>query len=1050
MLNAILKFALRDRLLVIAVAVFLSALGAWTAISLPIDVFPDLDRPRVVIMTEAPGMAPEETETSVTIPIETAMNGGNGVQAVRSTSSVGLSIIYVEFGFGTNVHTARQIVNERLAMVSDRLPKNAKPQLAPISSIMGQILVLGMWSPENSVDPMELRTQADWVVRQRLLSIPGVAQVFTMGGGRKQFQIQIDQEALVRYGLTIENVRAAVESSNENATGGYLEQRGADELLVRAIGRIETIADLKRIAITPRNGRPISLSMLANVVEAPQLKRGDAAAFVRENDGQFSGGQAVVLTVSKQPGADTRSITKQIQAAIAEVQPSLSAGIRIESLYAQEHFIDRAIENVMVALRDGGVLVVIILFLFLMNFRTTFISLTAIPLSLLMTVLVFYSFGLSINTMTLGGLAVAIGELVDDAIVDVENIFRRLKENANLATPKSALSVVYSASLEVRSSIVFSTIIVCLVFLPLFALSGMEGRLFRPLGVAYVVSILSSLIVSLTVTPILSYWFLPSSKAVAHAEDGLILRVLKRLVALIIRFSLRFPVLNVGVVLVMVAVAGWAVTRMDRDFLPPFNEGAIQLNVLLPPGNSLATTIAINKTVEQALVGNRDVLNFVRRTGRAELDEHAEPVSASEYIIDLDPRSSRTREQQLDQIRTDLNEIPGIFFAVEQPISHLISHMLSGVKAQIGIKLYGDDLELLRRKANEVKNAIQQVRGVRDLIVEQQTLIPQIKIEYDRDQLLAVGLNVESLNRLIETAMNGQVVSEVMQGQRTFDLVVRLKDDARENFDVMRRLPVELPGGGMVPLESVAKITQAKGPNAVQREQIRRRIVIQCNTANRGLVEVVEEIQSKLGGIKSSLPAGYYFEFSGQFESQRKASQAILGLFALALVGVFLTLFTMFRSINLSLQVMAAIPMAFIGSVAAIVLTGQNLTIASMVGFISLGGIASRNGILLLQHYLHLVKYEGESWSHEMIVRAGLERLAPVLMTALTAGIGLVPLVLAAGQPGKEILYPVATVILGGVISSTLLDFFVHPALFWLFGLRSAQRTIEKGEESFE
>ncbi len=1050
MLNAILKFALRDRLLVIAVAVFLSALGAWTAISLPIDVFPDLDRPRVVIMTEAPGMAPEETETSVTFPIETAMNGGNGVQAVRSTSSVGLSIIFVEFGFGTNVHTARQIVNERLAMVADRLPKNAKPQLAPISSIMGQILVLGMWSPENSVDPMELRTQADWIVRQRLLSIPGVAQVFTMGGGRKQFQIQIDQEALVRYGLTIENVRAAVESSNENATGGYLEQRGADELLVRAIGRIETIADLKRIAVTPRNGRPISLSMLANVVEAPQLKRGDAAAFVRENDGQFSGGQAVVLTVSKQPGADTRSITKQIHAAIAEVQPSLSAGIRIESLYAQEHFIDRAIENVMVALRDGGVLVVIILFLFLMNFRTTFISLTAIPLSLLMTVLVFYSFGLSINTMTLGGLAVAIGELVDDAIVDVENIFRRLKENANLAAPKSPLSVVYEASLEVRSSIVFSTIIVCLVFLPLFALSGMEGRLFRPLGVAYVVSILSSLIVSLTVTPILSYWFLPSSRAVAHAEDGLVLRVLKRLVAMIIRFSLRFPTLNIGVVLAMVAVAGWAVTRMDRDFLPPFNEGAIQLNVLLPPGNSLSTTIAINRTVEQSLVGNRDVLNFVRRTGRAELDEHAEPVSASEYIIDLDPRSSRTREQQLDKIRTDLNEIPGIFFAVEQPISHLISHMLSGVKAQIGIKLYGDDLDLLRRKANEVKSAIQQVRGVRDLIVEQQTLIPQIKIEYDRDQLLAVGLNVESLNRLIETAMNGQVVSEVMQGQRTFDLVVRLKDDARENFDVMRRLPVELPSGGMVPLESVAKITQASGPNTIQREQIRRRIVIQCNTANRGLVEVVEEIQSKIEGIKGSLPAGYYFEFSGQFESQRKASQAILGLFALALVGVFLTLFTMFRSINLSLQVMAAIPMAFIGSVAAIVLTGQNLTIASMVGFISLGGIASRNGILLLQHYLHLVKHEGESWSHEMIVRAGLERLAPVLMTALTAGIGLVPLVLAAGQPGKEILYPVATVILGGVISSTLLDFFVHPALFWLFGLRSSQRAIESADESFE
>ena len=1050
MLNAVLQFSLRQRLLVIAIALLLSGYGAWMAFSLPIDVFPDLDRPRVVIMTESLGMAPEETETRVTFPIETAMNGANGVQAVRSTSSVGLSIIYVEFSFGTNVHTARQIVNERIAMVSGRLPKNSKPQLAPISSIMGQILVLGMWSEDGTTDPIELRTQADWIVRQRLLSIPGVAQVFAMGGGRKQFQVQIDQDALVKYGLTIESVRVAVESSNENATGGYLDQRGADELLVRAIGRIESIDDLKRIAVPVRSGRPVALSMLANVVEAPQLKRGDASAFVRENDDRFSGGQAVVLTVSKQPGADTRGITQQIQAAISEIKPSLSAGIRIESLYAQEHFIDRAIENVMVALRDGGILVVIILFLFLMNFRTTFISLTAIPLSLLMTVLVFHWFGLSINTMTLGGLAVAIGELVDDAIVDVENIFRRLKENSNLEVPKSALRVVYEASLEVRSSIVFSTIIVCLVFLPLFALSGMEGRLFSPLGVAYVVSILSSLVVSLTVTPVLSYWLLPSSRAVAHKADSILLRMLKSAIAHVIRFSLRFPVLNIGAVLVMVAVAAWWVTRLDRDFLPPFNEGAIQLNVLLPPGTSLATTISINKAVEQSLVGNRDVLNFVRRTGRAELDEHAEPVSASEYIIDLDPHSTQPREKQLDRIRYDLKEIPGIVYAVEQPISHLISHMLSGVKAQIGVKLYGDDLDLLRRKANDVKRIMQEIRGVRDLIVEQQTLIPQIKIEYDREQLLSVGLTVDHLNRLIETAMNGQVVSEVMQGQRTFDLVVRLKDDARENYDVMRRLPVELPNGGTVPLESVARISQSKGPNTIQREKIRRRIVIQCNTADRGLVEVAEEIQTKLKSVSATLPAGYYFEFSGQFESQQKASRAILWLFALALLGVFLTLFTMFRSINLSLQVMAAIPMAFIGSVAAIVLTGQNLTIASMVGFISLGGIASRNGILLIQHYLHLVKYEGETWSHEMIVRAGLERLAPVLMTALTAGIGLVPLVLAAGQPGKEILYPVATVILGGVISSTLLDFFVHPALFWLFGLRSAKRAIEIQAENFE
>ncbi len=1044
MLNALLRFSLQQRLLVMAVAVLLCCYGLWTANSLPIDVFPDLDRPRVVVMTEANGLAPEEIESRVTIPVETAINGANGVLAVRSTSSIGMSIINVEFDFGTTPYTARQIVNERLAMAIDRLPKNVRPQLAPISSIMGQIMVLGMWSEDGAVDPIELRTQADWIMRQRLLSIPGIAQVFTMGGGRKQFQVQIDQDALIKYGVTLDDVRKAVESSNSNATGGYLDQQGANEWLVRAIGRIQSIDDLKKVPVAVRNGRAVALSMVANIVEAAQVKRGDAAAYVRESEDRFSGGAAVVLTISKQPGADTRSISQLIEAAIVEMQPSLSKGIRVKSLYAQEHFIDRAIENVMAALRDGGILVVIILFLFLMNFRTTFISLTAIPLSLLMTILVFKTLGMSINTMTLGGLAVAIGELVDDAIVDVENIFRRLKENTRLTEPRSSLRVVYEASLEVRSSIVFSTVIVCLVFLPLFALSGMEGRLFTPLGIAYVVSILSSLVVSLTVTPILAYWLLPTSRAVAHQSDGLLLRFLKWLVAFIIRFSLRFPWLNLASVVVLVAVAGLFAMRLEGDFLPPFNEGAIQLNVLLPAGTSLETSIAMNQSVERTLTNNSDVLNFVRRTGRAELDEHAEPVSASEYIIDLELTSKFSREEQLDRIRKDLSEIPGLVSTVEQPISHLISHMLSGVKAKVGIKLYGDDLDLMRRKASEVKAAIEGVRGVRDLLIEQQTLVPQLKIEYDRDKLLAAGLTVDHLNQFIETAMNGQVVSEVMIGQRSFDLVVKLKEDARENLQILRRLPVDLPNGGKIPLESLAKIYDSLGPNTIQRERIRRRIVIQCNTSNeRGLVEIVKEIQTKLKVVSENLPQGYYFEYSGQFESQQKASRVIWWLFIVALIGVFLTLYTMFRSINLSLQVMAAIPMAFIGSVAAIVLTGQNLTIASMVGFISLGGIASRNGILLLQHYLHLVKHEGEGWTHAMIVRAGQERLAPVLMTALTAGIGLVPLVLAAGQPGKEILYPVATVILGGVISSTLLDFFVHPALFWLFGLRSAQKVID-------
>jgi CzcA family heavy metal efflux pump len=1039
-LNAVLRFALEQRLLTIVIALLLCVYGGWIAVSLPIDVFPDLDRPRVVIMTESTGMAAEEVESQVTVPIEVAVNGAHGVQAVRSTSSTGISIVYVEFDFDVPIHSARQTVNERLSTVINRLPKNAKPQLSPISSVMGQVLILAMWDESNSMDSLELRTQADWILRQRISSIPGVAQVFTMGGGRKQFQILIDPQRLNRFGVTLANLRSAVEKSNENATGGFLDQRGANEWLVRAIGRLQSIDDIRKIPVAIENGRPVSLGMVADVVEGAQVKRGDAAAFVRNEDRTFSGGPSVVFTISKQPGTDTRAITQEVEKAVDALRPFLSDNLRIETLYAQEHFIERAVENVLEALRDGGVLVILVLLIFLMNFRTTFISLTAIPLSLLTTMIVFRGLGESINTMTLGGLAVAIGELVDDSIVDVENIFRRLKENRQLPqeNQKPSLSIVFAASLEVRSSIVFSTIIVCLVFLPLFALTGMEGRLFRPLGMAYVISILSSLLVSLTVTPILSYWLLPKSRAVAQESDGIVLNWLKRIATLVIRFSLKFPGLNLLVVIAMVVVAVFAVCKLERDFLPPFNEGSIQLNVLLPPGTSLTTSIAVNRNVERLLTENDDVLSIVRRTGRAELDEHAEPVSASEYIIDLDPSSHRSRSQQLEKIRESMADIPGVIFSVEQPISHLISHMLSGVKAQIGIKLYGDDLDIIRAKAEEVKKRIQSVRGVRDLMVEQQVLVPQLRIEYDRDALLQNGLTVEDINQTIETAMNGQVISDVLQGQRTFELVVRFQESARENLEVLSRMPIELPMGGAVPLDSLAKIYDSLGPNTIQRESIRRRIVIQCNTTERGVVEVVEEIQSKLSSL--ALPQGYFIEYSGQFQSQQSASRMILGLFVIALFGVFLTLYTMFRSVNLSLQVMAAIPMAFVGSVAALVWTGQTLTIASMVGFISLGGIASRNGILLLQHYVHLVKYEGESWSKEMILRAGLERLAPVLMTALTAGIGLVPLVLAAGQPGKEILYPVATVILGGVVSSTLLDFFVHPALFWLFGVRSAKR----------
>jgi HME family heavy-metal exporter len=1045
MLNAVIRFALQHRLLVIAVAGLVLAYGSWEMAQLPIDVFPALDRPRVTVMTEAPGLAPEEVEALITFPIESVMNGATGVQAVRSSSGVGLSVINVEFDWGTDIYVDRQVVAEKLSLVAERLPPGLSPQLAPISSVMGQIMILGMWSEGNKTDPLEVRTLADWVVRQRLLTIPGVSQVFTMGGGRKQFQVLVNPDSLQTYGVTLKEVDEAVHQSNANVTGGYLESQGPQEYLVRAIGRVQSVEDLEKLVVKMRKGRPVLLKQVARIVEGPEVKRGDSSAFVHEKDGRFAGGPAVILTVNKQPGADTRTLTKHVIDAIEELKPSLPKDVRLSvDLYQQKKFIDLAITNVREALRDGALLVAVILFLFLLNFRTTFITLTAIPLSIMVTALVFRWFGLSINTMTLGGLAVAIGELVDDAIVDVENIFRRLRENRHRENPKPALRVVYEASCEIRNSIFFSTLIIVLVFVPLFALTGMEGRLFKPLGIAYIVSILASLLVSLTVTPVLSYWLLPGARVMRKEKDGPILRFLKWVAGGVIRFGLRWskPIL-VGAV-AAVAVSGLVLARMESDFMPPFDEGVMQLNVLLPPGTSLQKSKQIAVEVENRLKKTRGIDTFVGRTGRAELDEHATGVNTTEFIASFQPNSGRSREEILAELRHAMADIPGIVTSVEQPMAHLISAMLSGVQAQVAVKVYGDDLGVLRSKAQEMKKAIERVPGVTDLMVEPQVLIPQLRIELDRDRLAFYGLRPQDVNQFVETAMHGKVASEVLLGQRTFDLLVRFDEPYRQDLDTLKRLALELPEGGTIALGSVAKIYEAAGPNTINREQVQRRIALQCNVAGRGLVDVVRDIQERLEPIRSSLPPGYFVQYGGQFESQQSASQLIGLLFLVSLVGMFLVLFTMFRSVNFSLQVMAALPMAFIGAVASLVITGQTLTIASMVGFISLCGIATRNGILLLDHYLHLVRYEGESWTREMIVRAGRERLAPVLMTALTAGIGLVPLALSAGEPGKEILYPVATVIIGGLISSTLLEFLVRPALFWTIGRPAGQRLIEQ------
>jgi len=761
--------------------------------------------------------------------------------------------------------------------------------MGPISSIMGQIMIVGLWSEGGKTSPMEVRTLADWVVRQRLLTIPRVAQVITMGGGRKQFQILVNPNALRTFGVTLHDVERAMAASNVNATGGYLN-RGAREYLVRCIGRLQSIDDIENVVVKGDSERPVLLRQVARVVEAPQVRRGDSAV---------DGAPAVMLTITKQPGADTCLLTDQITEALKDIKATLQSDhpdIRINpNVYQQKAFIELGIHNVRSALRDGGILVVIILFIFLMNFRTTFITLTAIPLSIVVTALVFKWFGMSINTMTLGGLAVAIGELVDDAIVGVENVFRRLRENAHSPEPKPALVVVYHASAEVRNSIVFSTVLVVLVFVPLFALSGMEGRLFTPLGVAF------------------------------------------------------------------------------------------------------------------------------------------------------KPDCSRSRDEILAEMREKLTQVPGAAIAVEQPLQHVIAQMLSGVKAQIGIKLYGDDLNILRAKANEMKTAIQGIRGVKDLMVEQQIEVPQLPITPNRKDMASYGLNSADVSELVETAVNGRVVSEIVLGQQTFDLLVRLDEPFRNDVEELKRISIELPRGGQIPLSAVAEVDkEGSGPNTINHENVRRRIIVQCNTAGRDLGGVVAEIQQKLAPIQTSLPTGYFIQYSGQFESQQSATRTIGLLSLVSLACMLLTLYTLFHSFNLSLQVLAALPMAAIGAVAALVVTGQSFTVASMVGFISLAGIASRNGILLIAHYLHLVRHEGEHFTPKMIERAGKERLAPMLMTALTAGIALVPLALSAGQPGKEILYPVATVILGGLVSSTLLDFFVRPALFWTFGRRAAKRAMKQ------
>lgn len=1034
MFDRLIQFSLRNRLFVVAFAALVLAYGGYILTKLPVDVFPDLNRPTVTIFTEAEGLAPEEIETLVTFPIETAMNGASGVQRVRSNSTVGLSLVFVEFDWSTDIYRARQIVAEKLQQVSEQLPANAKPVLGPISSIMGEIMLVGLTSENPAVNSMELRSIADWQIRQRLLSISGIAQITVIGGDLKQYQVLVDPYKLQHYGVNLHDVQEAAKNANVNATGGFLLKEYT-EGLIRNLARVKTVDDLANSVVPggPSTATPLTIGDVADVrLGGPLAKRGDAGV---------NGKPAVILSIQKQPGASTIQLTDLIQAELDKIQKTLPEGVKIHAeIFRQSEFIHRAISNVEEALRDGSILVVIVLFLFLLNFRTTFITLTAIPLSMIITAIVFHAFGMSINTMTLGGLAIAIGELVDDAIVDVENVFRRLRENRHAPEPKPVMEVIYRASSEIRNSIVFATIIVVLVFIPLFALGGIEGRIFAPLGIAYITSIISSLFVAVTVTPALCSYLLPKMKRMEHEKDSWLVRKIKGGEARL----LRWAVPRTGSILTLVALVFLAAVAVvpffGREFLPPFNEGSVTINIVSAPGISLKESNRIGSLAEKLVLEVPEVAMTGRRTGRAELDDHAEGVHATEIEVEL-KASARSRTEILDDIRSRLDQIPGIGVNLGQPISHRIDHLLSGVRAQIAVKLFGDDLTTLREKAEEIRTAMASVPGIVDLQVEKQVLIPQLHVRIDREQAKKYGVMVGEVAEYGELAMNGLTVGQILEEQRTYDLVLRLKDEARNDPEAIRRIPIDTVDGRVLPLDVLADVEEAKGPNIINRENVRRRIVIQANVSDRDLVSAVAEIQKRIAeDVK--LPEGYFVTYGGQFESQASASRLIAVLSIFSFVSMFIVLYAHFRSVMFAVQIMLNIPMAFIGSVLGVWLMGGTMSIATMVGFITLTGIAARNGIMMISHYLHLMEHEGEKFDFKMIVRGTQERLVPVLMTALTAALALIPLVIAAGQPGREILHPVAVVIFSGIFSSTLLDFIVTPLVFWRFGRKSVARIL--------
>lgn len=1039
MLNKIIRFSLNNRLTILVASVLLMLVGTYTASNMEVDVFPDLNAPTVVVMTEATGMAPEEVERLVTFPVETAVNGATDVRRVRSSSTTGFSIVWVEFDWGTDIYRARQIVSEKLAVVGADLPDNVgKPTLGPQSSILGEVMIIGLTADSTSLQ--DLRTLADWTIRPRLLSIGGVAQVTVLGGDIKEYQILLNPERMKHYGITLAEVRAAVDQMNRNASGGVLYEYG-NEYIICGLLSTNDAAALGKTLVKSIDDIPIMLESVAEVRvgnKAPKLG-------LASERGQ----SAVLVTITKQPATSTLELTERLDRSLADLQKALPSDVEVSTdIFRQERFIENSISNVRKALYEGGIFVVIVLFIFLMNARATIISLVTIPLSLVASFLALKLMGLTINTMSLGGMAIAIGSLVDDAIVDVENVYKRLRENRMKPREEqdTVLNVIFEASKEVRMPILNSTFIIIASFVPLFFLSGMEGRMLVPLGIAFIIALLASTIVALTLTPVLcSYLLAKRKKDDSPEKEPIVAKKLKGWYGQALQWSLgntKKVLLMTGGVLVAALIVFFT---LGRSFLPPFNEGSFTINVSTLPGISLEESDRMGRMAEEILLSVPEVQTVGRKTGRAELDEHALGVNVSEIEVPF-VLKDRSKDEVLADIREKLKVLPGVNIEIGQPISHRIDAMLSGTRANIAIKLFGPDLNRLFAIGNQIKTSVHDVKGVADLNVEQQVERPQLKIVPKREMLAKYGLTPASFAEIVNVMLAGEVVSQVYEGNRSFDLSLKVNDESRESADRIRDLIIDA-GGRKIPFAYVADIVSASGPNTINRENVSRKIVVSANVAGRDLRSVVNDIQERIDA-DITLPEGYHIEYGGQFESEQAASRTLLVTSVFSILVIFLLLFNQFRSLSQSAVSLLNLPLALIGGVFAIFFTGGIISIPAIIGFISLFGIATRNGMLLISRYNDL-QQTGLS-PYESVLRGSLDRLNPILMTALTSGLALIPLALGGELPGNEIQSPMAKVILGGLFSSTILNAFIVPIMYLLTDKSYRERTFRNRQLTIE